>query len=487
MTSVKSESISSSTKPVLLREQKAQLDERILQTEMQLENLKAQRVLVEQELSKIVYPILSLPSELTTKIFASAVATGVAEHKPVLLQLAAVCQQWRAVALDNPVLWQCIAFTSDVGDPEQVFLCFAKRSGTLSLHISIFVRSQYGWKIPMAILHSSAQWKTAHFPTYQGRYSSVSVPSEFSGGLALPLLEELTMNLHTDQWEDRVMLLRDAPCLHNLCFSEPKLVPRVGLPMEQLQTLEFLVECPIVELLEVLRHTSNLGTLILPRQEQEWEGDAYTGPPLPIYHNLRTLSCVSGFVSVVINQLTAPALQTLHLPGMDMDDELLAAVRAFLTRSGCSIRKLFLNEMEYELFSQLITCPAFASVFHLTLAVRFMSEEDSSDFSSLLGDGTFLPGLKSFTIIVPFGWADIIEPYLSVVSNRAKRAVELESTSPEGTAAISRIDEFTLEFKVDELEDNDKQNLEHLAQELGVQVIIPSGLPSVQKWSMGLR
>ncbi|KAJ7051009.1 hypothetical protein C8F01DRAFT_673501 [Mycena amicta] len=486
MTSVKSESISSSTKPVLLREQKAQLDERILQTEMQLENLKAQRVLVEQELSKIVYPILSLPSELTTKIFASAVATGVAEHKPVLLQLAAVCQQWRAVALDNPVLWQCIAFTSDVDDPEQLFLCFATRSGTLSLHISIFVRTQYGWEIPQAILHSSARWKTAHFLTYRGRYPSVSVPSELSGGLALPLLEELTMNLHTDQWEDRVMLLRDAPCLHNLCFGAPKLVPLVGLPMEQLQTLEFLDEGPIVELLEVLRHTSNLGTLILPRQE--WElVDPFTGPPLPIYHNLHTLSCVSGFVSVVINQLTAPALQTLHLPGMDMDDELLAAVRAFLTRSGCSIRKLFLNEMEYEMFSQLITCPAFESVFHLTLAVQFMSEEDSSDFSSLLGDGTFLPGLKSFTIIVPFGGAGIIEPYLSVVSNRAKRAVELESTSPEGTAAISRIDEFTLEFKVDELKDNDKQNLEHLAQELGVQVIIPSHLPSVQKWSTGPR
>ncbi|KAJ7053694.1 hypothetical protein C8F01DRAFT_923043, partial [Mycena amicta] len=59
-------------------------------------------------------PVLSLPPELTTKIFALAVATGVADHKPVLLQLAAVCEQWRAVALDNPGLWQCIAFTSDV-------------------------------------------------------------------------------------------------------------------------------------------------------------------------------------------------------------------------------------------------------------------------------------------------------------------------------------------------------------------------------------
>ncbi|KAJ7053706.1 hypothetical protein C8F01DRAFT_962979, partial [Mycena amicta] len=86
-----------------------------------------------QELSNIVYPVLSLPSELTTKIFASAVTIGVTANEPVLLQLAAVCQQWRAVALDNPVLWQFIAFTSHVRAPEQLFLCFAERSGTLPL------------------------------------------------------------------------------------------------------------------------------------------------------------------------------------------------------------------------------------------------------------------------------------------------------------------------------------------------------------------
>ncbi|KAJ7050941.1 hypothetical protein C8F01DRAFT_1176873 [Mycena amicta] len=475
MSNAASESIANN--PVLLREQKAKLDERILQTEMHLESLKAQRVLVEQELSKIVYPVLALPPELTTRIFALAVATGVAAHDPVLLQLAAVCPQWRAVALDNPGLWQCIAFTSDVGDPEQLFLCFAQRSGTLPLDISILIRGEDTWEIPLAILGSSTRWKSAHFLAHPGGHASVSIHPEFSGSLALPRLEELTMNLHPSQGADRAMLLRDAPSLHNLRFIEPKLVPLVGLPMEQLRTLEFLVECTDVDLLEVLRHTSNLGTLILPRQL--WGRDAYTGPPLPIYHNLHTLSLVSGLVPVVIDQLTAPALHTLHLPRM-ATGRLSALVLAFLTRSGCTIRTLsFRRGMEYQRVSTLLRSPTLANVSHVTLQPQYMPQpEEASNFASLLGDGTFLPGLKSLTVIVPSSSASVIAPYLLGVIKRAERVGELESTSAEGTPAISRIDELTLKFDFEALHDEDIQNLEYLGEELGVRVIFPNGLPS---------
>ncbi|KAJ7053705.1 hypothetical protein C8F01DRAFT_548346 [Mycena amicta] len=134
-----------------------------------------------------------------------------------------------------------------------------------------------------------------------------------------------------------------------------------------------------------------------------------------------------------------------------------------------------------------MTLPALASVSQVTLTLQLMSVEQAFEFASFLGDGTFLPGLKSFTILVPFGSAGIIQPYIMGVIRRAKLVVELESTSPEATPAISRIDQFTLEFKVDELNDYDKQNLDYLAQELGVQVMIPHGLPGVRKLSMGAR
>ncbi|KAJ7053755.1 hypothetical protein C8F01DRAFT_1329504 [Mycena amicta] len=464
----------------LLREQKAQLDERILQAEMHLESLKAQRILVEEELSKIVYPVLSLPSELTTRIFALAVATGVADHDPVLLQLAAVCPQWRAVALDNSGLWQCIAFTSDVSDPEQLFLCFAQRSGTLPLDISILIRGEETWEIPLGILRSSARWKTAHFLSLISDLNtapSVCVPRQFSGSLALSLLDELTMNLTTRSSEDCAMLLRDAHCLHNLCFGHPALVPHVGLPTEQLQTLQFIVKCPHVELLEVLRHARNLETLILPRQQ--WAVDTYTGPPLPIYHNLHTLSLVSGLVPVVIDQLTAPALHTLHLPRM-ATGRLSESVLAFLTRSGCTIRTLsFRRGMEYQRVSTLLRSPTLASVSHVTLPAQYMPQpEEASNFASLLGDGTFLPGLKSLTVIVPPSSAPVIAPYLLGVIKRAERVGKLESTSAEGTPAISRIDELTLKFDFEALHDEDIQNLKYLGEELGVRVIFPNGLPS---------
>ncbi|KAJ7053418.1 hypothetical protein C8F01DRAFT_1260755 [Mycena amicta] len=473
----KSESIASNVnaRAVLLREQKAQLEESILQAEMQLESLKAQRVLVEQELSNIVYPVLSLPSELTTRIFALAVAIGVATHDPVLLQLAAVCQQWRAVALDNPGLWQSIAFSSDVSNPEQLFLCFAERSGTLPLHISISIRGEDTWEIPLGILRSSARWKTAHLLSEPDTTPHVHVPTQFSDSLALPLLEELTMNFVVWSEGNGTMLFRDARRLHTLCFSHPVLIPHVGLPTERLKKLEFIRHGTHAELLELLSHTINLEILIFPRPE--WGLGAFTGVPLPIYHKLHTLSCISGIRREVLDQLAAPSLHTLHLPGTT--NELSATVIAFLTRSGCTLRTLLLqSDTEYETLSMLMRSPALASVSQVTLALQFMSEEEAFDFSSLLGDGTFFPGLKTFTIIVPFGWAGIIEPYLLGVINRTKLVVELESTPAAATSAISRIDEFTLEFMVDELNNYDKQNLDYLAQELGVQVNIPSGFPS---------
>ncbi|KAJ7053717.1 hypothetical protein C8F01DRAFT_548465 [Mycena amicta] len=393
MTSAKSESISSSVNAALLREQKAQLEERILQTEMQLKSLKAQRTLVERELSKLVFPVLCLPSELTTRIFALAVATGVAAHDPVLLQLAAVCQQWRAVALDNPVLWQYIAFTTDGRAPEQLFLCFAERSGTLPLYISIRIQGQGPWEIPLGIVNCSPRWKTAHFRAYPGGYGSVSVPSEFSGSLALPLLEELTMNLVRLKWADtgRVMLFSDARCLHKLCFSFPDLVPLVGLPMEQLQMLQFLCPSFDVDLLEVLCHTRNLEILSL-----SWMYDThipFTGAALPIYYKLHTLSCVSGFVPQVIDHLTAPALHTLYLPVMT--DAYSASLVAFLIRSGCTIRELsFGSTTKYDALSKLMSSPALASVSQVSLPVQSMSAEEAFEFALLLGNGSFFLALN---------------------------------------------------------------------------------------------
>ncbi|KAJ7053696.1 hypothetical protein C8F01DRAFT_1260323 [Mycena amicta] len=116
---------------------------------------------------------------------------------------------------------------------------------------------------------------------------------------------------------------------------------------------------------------------------------------------------------------------------------------------------------------------------HVTLPAQYMPvPSQASDFISLLGDGTFLPGLKSLTVIVPPSSAPVIAPYLLGVIKRAERLGELESTSAEGTPAISRIDELTLKFAFEALHDEDVQNLEYLGEELGVRVIFPNGLPS---------
>ncbi|KAJ7673814.1 hypothetical protein DFH06DRAFT_954437, partial [Mycena polygramma] len=65
------------------------------------ENIKAAKLL----LAEIVYPVLTLPPEITAQIFVQAVKPlDKASSTSAPLLLLRICRQWRTIALSTPRL-----------------------------------------------------------------------------------------------------------------------------------------------------------------------------------------------------------------------------------------------------------------------------------------------------------------------------------------------------------------------------------------------
>ncbi|KAJ7827093.1 hypothetical protein B0H13DRAFT_1657130, partial [Mycena leptocephala] len=67
---------------------------------------KAQRV-VEESLALIVYPVLTLPYEITSRIFVACLPSDGVRPSPdaAPLLLAQICRHWRKIALSTGELW----------------------------------------------------------------------------------------------------------------------------------------------------------------------------------------------------------------------------------------------------------------------------------------------------------------------------------------------------------------------------------------------
>ncbi|KAJ7500974.1 hypothetical protein B0H11DRAFT_752822, partial [Mycena galericulata] len=104
----------------------------------QLEVLKTRERDLEAALASVVYPVLTLPPEITSHIFLKCLpfhgrVQPSATKAPLVL--ARVCRQWRDVALATPRLWSSIDFNAEDDSPDngkiplfRTWLSRAKRS-----------------------------------------------------------------------------------------------------------------------------------------------------------------------------------------------------------------------------------------------------------------------------------------------------------------------------------------------------------------------
>ncbi|KAJ7506639.1 hypothetical protein B0H11DRAFT_2322934, partial [Mycena galericulata] len=89
----------------------AELDSAIFEHRLRIQELEDIRKPVQQELDRVVYPVLTLPSEITSEIFYQClplrgpISTYSFDTLEAPLLLLQVCATWRSIAISTPRLW----------------------------------------------------------------------------------------------------------------------------------------------------------------------------------------------------------------------------------------------------------------------------------------------------------------------------------------------------------------------------------------------
>ncbi|KAJ7276624.1 hypothetical protein C8J57DRAFT_193826 [Mycena rebaudengoi] len=319
----------------------AQTRNRVAELNILIDDLVAERKYLQAELDSIVYPVLTIPSEITSHIFSESIPAdsnaSPSRHIAPLL-LTQICRLWRAIALATPSLWQSIRLAEvreqhNNGSGELLEM-WLKNSSTLPLSLSFAVRDS-----------GRAQSLIDASLVHHHRLLEISVTSE--GNLeasdkALPILRKVTF-YHWGRAVSRAVNIGDAPMLQeaHLRFTNPITDIDIQIPWAQLtrltlETFDFPAVClPMLsqcsELLSHLTHNSILHDEVLQ--------NTFSLPHITLEH-LDSLS--AAFIGPsLVPHLTLPRLRQLSLSRKI--NSAIEPIRALLSRSSCELQKLSID------------------------------------------------------------------------------------------------------------------------------------------------
>ncbi|KAJ7615334.1 hypothetical protein FB45DRAFT_801783 [Roridomyces roridus] len=307
----------------------AQLRAQLAHIESLIALLQAQRHTVHEQLAAVVYPILTLPNEVTAEIFLRYY-DNCDDLSCTPLVLTNVCSLWREVAISTRRLWSIFASRRpEYSTPTHAsaLQLWISRAGKLPLDGRIrLADSTYPTHAePLRLIsqHSSRWQSLALYIIYGGEIDVVDLPGHFPHLTKLLVFTGMTLPKSLD-----------APRLVDVALQGAELPEHweTCLPWNQLINL-CLTDRPVGFCVQILEHTPNLQVLEMRCDDDDWE----TTTPTRILHHLHTLVII-GYNSSVITHLTLPGLRELRLgSGSDIED-CGPAVKSLLDRSGCSLQ-----------------------------------------------------------------------------------------------------------------------------------------------------
>ncbi|KAJ7448353.1 hypothetical protein FB451DRAFT_764666 [Mycena latifolia] len=443
----------------------SQLRSRLVDIESQVADLVSQlaRLHVEKEgvlasLDSIIYPVLTLPPEITSEIFLQYVRSC---SSPLLL--ASICRAWRAVALSTPGLWIGFYVGSrrpDGWSPEKLsplLECWFSRSGNLPLTLNIELpRSGSQEAVLSTLAQHASQWTALNLISRR----PLSFPTD---SISTPYSSLKTLKLDITRWPDDdhscIAAFFNAPQLREVRLPALTLA-RISLPWAQLTSLELWGQS-LGECFKILAQTQNLESLSLsPRMAGHLMPVPLT---LPL---LRTLSLMPDPDLELFDLFTLPALERLELYEVSLEGA--AAVESLITRSRCSLRALALSQTTlteaYECFWNL------ESLAEVSLRFVEWSTDDFSTFLAWLTDNQpILPSLETLNIDKCLHDIDVRD--LAAMLSARSRGIE-------GTAKLKS---FRLSFDADTAASGVSKALGELA-DLRVEGV-KIDLTSLPKWS----
>ncbi|KAJ7058751.1 hypothetical protein C8F01DRAFT_1232412 [Mycena amicta] len=307
----------------------------------------AARCVVVEQLKLVIFPIQTLPMELTSEIFlcchrGDTISIAETPQRTMPFVLAAVCQRWRAIAIQLHELWSTLSIKVIYGNrieraKEILRLCLERAGPHRDLDISI--EQDIGLKelFPL-LLPTASRW------TQCGVYIAASILDRIRG--KVNRLRSVTLCMDFDTWETggqrQVLAFEDAPLLREAELTDVDAY-LVSLPWAQLTSLrlgcqgsmesqacfEMLRETPLLETLyfEIPEHSTLDHT---PRSELRFD-------------RLRTLTFEWSagrrhpIALTFIHLFDVPALVNLTTELDDHEKRTGPAIIKMLNRSQCSL------------------------------------------------------------------------------------------------------------------------------------------------------
>ncbi|KAJ6496846.1 hypothetical protein DFH09DRAFT_1376339 [Mycena vulgaris] len=384
-----------------LRSRLIGIEAKMADLESQLAFLRVEREGVLDSLHCIIYPVLTLPPEVIAEIFLHYVDIPAFRYKA--LRLAGVCRVWRAIALSTHALWNHFYAGISTRNPDllsDTLRSWLPRAGSLPLNLTIYLPVWPDAVLSILAQHSS-QWSSLEL--HSGKPIFFPIDS-----IRTPLSSLKKLKIAVN-WPDNgpapISAFLDAPKLREAHIDLS--LARISLPWIQLTTLGLSRQSP-TECLSILEQTPNLEVLTF-----SGVGMVTASASPRIMPHLRTVK-LSNPHSTLLDHLTLPALERLEL--MQLAPVGCEAVKALVTRSGCSVKALHLFQTS---FNEAYTCISnLPSLTEFTMRFpEWSTDEFTTLFDWITEDPNYMPALESFNI--DFCGADIeIGPLVAMLSAR---------------------------------------------------------------------
>ncbi|KAJ7138230.1 hypothetical protein C8R44DRAFT_944780 [Mycena epipterygia] len=293
--------------------------------------LTVERQSLQAESDSIIYPVLSLPTEITTEVLKNCLPTDSLPYpspSTAPLLLTQICRQWRYVALHTHDLWRSLLFENDAS--VEMLKLWLSRAGDLPLEYTLRCEdpSRAGALVEASMLHSH------HWQDISLRLPLESFPKLDTRHSSLPMLRTISLDIkEVGEVAQDLITIQDAPLLRNVhIFSLPYL--KFSVPWPQLTTLTLCHWVDLEECIALLRECSQLVHLVV----SVWNSPTATPDASPItLPLLETLTSNEGDQSI-LNYLTLPRLERLGIETHDLN-----VLSSFIHRSACTLHFLWLS------------------------------------------------------------------------------------------------------------------------------------------------
>ncbi|KAJ7147975.1 hypothetical protein C8R46DRAFT_1359486 [Mycena filopes] len=383
---------------MVLRAQLAEIEAEIYELSSRLRLFEEARWSIKTQLDRVVYPVLSLPPEITAEIFLRCVpptstpveskVQRICPHpRRAPLLLLQVCRTWRAIALSTPRLWDCLHLCDSTFRKEhslttmtEVITDWFGRAGSSPLTLSLDVsETQYR-------LGADAAMLSTILPPLASRLRCLWLDLDRVDELAdvgpFPVLETFKISSHMYNPDSPLKSFAAAPRLHRVIFGRRATPSMFILPqaISEVTCHGFLTPDDLVQLLRNAPFLIKLACSILE----------LSSPTEPFTHNhLETLRCN---LQPFLEFLRLPTLQNLHLSDSYMNTADYAP--SFL--SSCPrLRRLFAHTVRSMSVDWFAAMPGLMAIDLTDPRQPFLSEF----FASLdrTKDISFLPNLRTLT------------------------------------------------------------------------------------------